>query len=238
MESESPPQPSPVPEAPPSGRWLKRIIKCVVGLLLFLALAAVFSPRVIRCRRKPDQTQATNNARQIGMALFEFEAEYGKFPDASTIATVKAKTGRNWTFGSATSNDVFKQLIAAGIAQNEEMFYAKGKGVRKPDNRFESESDALAVGECGFAYIPMALDSNDSSAPIAVAPIIPGTFKFDPEPFDGKAVVLRADNSVQSYSIASDGHVIAPGGKDIFDPSQPWWHGKPPFVFWPAVLPR
>lgn len=37
-------------------------------------------------------TEAMNNARQIGLALIEFEAEYGSFPTAETRKQVEEAT--------------------------------------------------------------------------------------------------------------------------------------------------
>lgn len=67
--------------------------------------------------------------------------------------------------------------------------------------------------------------------PVIVSPLIPGTTRFDPRPFDGKAVVLRLDNSAKAETIDSSGRVMI-GGMDIFDPGQPWWRGKTPDIKW------
>ena len=34
---------------------------------------------------RADQTEAVSNARQIGLALYEFEYEYGAYPNAVTV---------------------------------------------------------------------------------------------------------------------------------------------------------
>ena len=67
--------------------------------------------------------------------------------------------------------------------------------------------------------------------PVIVSPLIPGTTRFDPRPFDGKAVVLRLDYSAKTETIDSSGRVMI-GGMDIFDPRQPWWGGKTPDIKW------
>ncbi|MFD0893365.1 hypothetical protein KBB96_18220 [Luteolibacter ambystomatis] len=198
-------------------------------------MAFILSPQVITCRKKPASTQALSNARQIGLALFDFDADYGRFPDSSTIAAVKATTGSTWDLKAATSNDLFKQIIVSGITTSEEIFYAKVPGTRKPDNVISDETKTLALGECGFTYIAGASSKCAPARPLVVTPLIPGTLKADPKPFDGKAIVLRADNSAFSYQIAPDGRIIVPGGKDLFDPSQPYWEGAPPDVKWPTL---
>ena len=64
--------------------------------------------------------------------------------------------------------------------------------------------------------------------------MIPGTDRFDPKPFEGKAVLLRMDNSVTSLPIQKDGHVLL-YGKNLFDPTNPIWDGKPPVIVWPDL---
>ena len=167
------------------------------------------------------------------MALFEFETEYGKFPDASTIDAVKKETGTILPFGTKTSNDFFRQLIGSGIAQSEPMFHARIKGANKPDGRMDA-GNALAKGEVGFTYLAGLSSKGNPSRPLIVTPMIPGTDRFDPEPFNGKAVVLKMDNSVTSLPIQKDGHVLV-NGKNLFDPTNPIWDGKPPVIVWPDL---
>ena len=63
--------------------------------------------------------------------------------------------------------------------------------------------------------------------------MIPGTTTLDQKSCDGKAVVLKIDNSVTSLPINSAGKIILPNGLDLLDPRQPFWHGKAPDVKWP-----
>lgn len=191
------------------------------------------APMLMRRKRTIcDQTEEVNNARQIGMALYEFEIEYGKFPDATTIAAVRSKTGSTLPLGTTSSNDFFRQLMAGGIAQSEAMFYTKGQSTRKPDGLMNG-SHALARGECGFSYLMGLSSKGNPSRPIIVAPLIPGTDRFDPKPFQGKAVVLRADNSVNSLPILiKDGHAYA-NGQNLMNPANPIWEGHPPVIAWP-----
>lgn len=167
------------------------------------------------------------------MALFEFEAEYGKFPDATTINAVREATETILPLGTKTSNDYFRQLIGSGIAQSEPMFYAKIKGTHKPEGRTDA-ADALAKGEVGFTYLAGLLSKGNPSRPLIVTPMIPGTDRFDPKAFEGKAVLLRMDNSVTSLLIQKDGHVLV-NGKNLFDPTNSIWDGKPPVIVWPDL---
>lgn len=167
------------------------------------------------------------------MCLFEFESEYGKFPDASTIAAVKAKSGSLLPLGTKTSNDYFRQLIASGIAQNEQFFYADIAKVRKPDGLIDP-SHAIGKGECGYSYLSGLSSQGNPSRPIVVTPLIPGTNRFDPKPFEGKAVILKLDNSVSSLPINKDGHVIL-NGRNMMDPHHPIWQGHAPVIAWPDL---
>lgn len=244
METEMLPQPPPGVRAPAPGaaarrsrRWMTFIVRgglASVVLTIAGAMIYVAGPRMHHCCHI-DPTRATNNARQIGMALFEFDADYGAFPDTSTIAAVNAETATAVPLGDATSNDLFRQMFAAGIAQNEEMFYAKVPGSRKPDNDM-TPGKLLAAGECGFAYVAGLSSSGDPKRPLAMTPMVPGTLRFDPKVFEGKAIILRCDNSVASYDIDRFGHVLDTSGMDILDPRQPYWKGTPPNVKWPDLL--
>jgi type II secretory pathway pseudopilin PulG len=202
----------------------------VVGILLL-------APLVLRSPKKADQTEAVNNARQIGIALKEFETEYGKFPDPSTIAEVRRRTGTLIPLGSKSSNDFFRQLhlvcIANGFTPSELMYYAKGPGVHRPDN-VTTGADALAKGECGFTYFLGANSAINPHRPVAVTPMIPGTDRFDSKPFKGKAVVLQLDGSVTSLPIDKDGHALM-GGKNLMDLHHPVWDGHAPVIAWPEL---
>jgi hypothetical protein len=207
----------------------------MVGIISLAAVLIYFSgPRIIHCGKKPDQTEAVNGARQIGIALTEFQEQYGKFPDTSTIELVKQKTASDLNLGTRSSNDFFRQLLATGIAQSESPFYAKIAGTQKPDNNF-TKDQALKKGECGFAYFIGALNTDNPLRPIAISPMIPGTDRFDPKPFEGKAVILRADNSVTSVPIILKTGHIRLGGQDLMDPANPIWDGHPPIIAWPDL---
>ncbi|WP_338288289.1 hypothetical protein [Luteolibacter sp. LG18] len=191
---------------------------------------------VKRSHHRPPIVSALSNARQIGLALFDFDSDYSGFPDARTAAILRETTHTTLDLDDPTSNGVFRQLIAAGILSSEEIFQAQCHGSVRPDNRLGA--GALARGECGFAFIVGGTNSSTghSNRPLVVAPLIPGTMKFDPEPFEGQAVILRLDNSAVSVPIGRDG-VVRIDGKDLFDPSQPYWEGSGPVVKWPD-LPR
>ncbi len=234
------PQPPPDAPAPPPSEaalssrrkmgwlWFVGLGSCVV-LVLGLLAAPMFSRRGYR---RPYQTEAVNNARQIGIALIEFESDYGKFPDPSTIAAVRSKTDTTLNLGTVSSNDYFRQLLGSQIAQSEAMFYAKTASSRKPDGVFTG-THALEKGECGFTYFLGANTKTDTpNRPLLAVPMIPGTDRFDPKPFEGKAVILTMDCSVRALNIDKDGHAIL-DGRNLMDPHHPIWGGHAPTIAWP-----
>jgi prepilin-type N-terminal cleavage/methylation domain-containing protein len=202
------------------------LVELLVVIVIIAALAGLTAPMVIRQRKKADQTEAVNNAKQIGLAMFEFENAYGTFPDDKTGEQVTDNTGTSLTFAGGNSNDFFRQLIAAEISQSEAMFYAKTNYTKKPDNVYNTSTTALAAGEVGFGYIMNGTSafstSGNPSRPIVVAPLdgttTPSTTDFDVDMYDSKAVVLRIDNSVQSLNILKTSKKAQMGGgKTLLD---------------------
>jgi hypothetical protein len=187
-------------------------------------------PIVIRSYRNEDQTKAVNDFRKIGLALFEFETEYGKFPDETTIEAVRKQTGTRLALGTKTSNDYFRQLIAAGFA-SEDVFHSKVPGRNRHEKRV-ADAQALEKGEVNISYLAGLFSSGNPSRPLLFLPLIPGTDRFDPKPFGGKAIILKIDNSVTSMNIAEDGHVML-NGKNLLDPTNPIWGKEKWTLVWP-----
>ena len=222
------------------------LVELLVVIVIIAALAGLTAPMVIRQRKKADQTEAVNNAKQIGIAMFEFENGYGSFPDSATGDQVTENTGTTLTFAGGTSNDFFRQLIAAEIAQSEAMFYAKANYTKKPDNVYNTSSSALAAGEVGFGYIMNGESAFNTSgnpsralvaAPLAgtTTPATDGT--FDVDMYDSKAVVLRIDNSVQSLNVVKTSKKAQMGGgKTLLDSGADsvWGEGVTPTMVAPT----
>ncbi|MEP2775762.1 MAG: prepilin-type N-terminal cleavage/methylation domain-containing protein [Luteolibacter sp.] len=197
------------------------LVELLVVIVIIASLAGLTAPMVIRQRKKADQTEATSNARQIGLAMFEFETEYGSFPDADTQTAVVANNPDGDVVPSAAdANGYFKQLFRANITQSEQMFYVKTGATKKPDGSI-TNTNCLAAGENGFAYI-MNGDQGLSTAGnpsrvICATPLIEGETNFNPDPFDKKAVILRIDNSVTSVNINASGKALIAGGNGLTD---------------------
>lgn len=220
-------------------RWLWMPLACILiifGILLVIEVCRI-TIRSHRHLKWHPTKEAISNMRQLGLALFEFDVEYGLFPDESTITMAKASCPDvGISLDGASSNACFRQLIATRITVSEHMFHAQSPHTHRPDNVIEGDK-ALEKGECAFAYIPGLSSSSDlPTTPIALFPLVPGKRLFDQElcneRYVGKAVILFLDNTVKTFPVDKSGHVYL-NGKDLFDPAQPFWRGKQPDVKWP-----
>ena len=183
--------------------------------------------------KKAELTRAVNNARQIGLALWEFDANYGSFPSDDTPRLVEKATDKKLPADDETSNAMFRQLFAAAIVETESIFHAKIPGAVKGDDKTEP-GKLLAKGENAFAYIAGISSAGNPTTPIVVCPLIPGTTKFDPKPFGGKALILRIDMSVQALPIDEDGRVLV-DGIELLSKDHPVWKGKAPDIRYPDL---
>lgn len=168
--------------------------------------------------------QAITNARKIGMGLFEFETEFGAFPNQETAAAVTLAGGGTAPLGSATANDCFYQLVAARMVPDLSVFTWEESDKGKKSTSLEN---------CGYSYLYGMTANGRPDRPLAVAPLEPGKSTFDREVFGGMCIVLSCDLSVRTVQIEADGTALI-NGKDIFDPTQPFWEGGVPPIKWPA----
>lgn len=220
-----------------SRRWWNAILW---GGVLSVLGVVWLSLLILRNDKFADRSHGCNNARQIGLALLDFEDEYGSLPNADTLAKVRAKYPASTVpLGTSSSNDFFRQLIVAEISQSEAMFFARTVGTRDHPDDVTVGSEALKKGECSFAYILGASYSADPPVPVAITPLERGRKTADLKTlrkyrnYGDKVAVLMSDNSARIFSVDMKTGRILHGGKDLFDPSQPFWHGKVPDVVWP-----
>lgn len=169
---------------------------------------------------------AITNLRQIGLAMFEFETEYGEYPSEETAVMVKETTETKAHLKAATANDCFYQLIAAGIVQSPAIF-----SYETPQQQ-AAKKDVGELEKCEFSVLAVKSAAGNPSKPLVIAPLLKGKEIFDRVALGGKAVVLHLDNSVRSYPIEKDGRVLV-NGMDLFDPAQPFWSGDMPEIRWP-----
>lgn len=216
------------------------LVELLVVIVIIAALAGLTAPMVIRQRKKADQTQAVSNARQIGIAMFEFETEYGSFPEAALGEQIRVNTGTSLSVGTiANANDAFKQLIASNIAPSEEMFFCKtAYSTVKPDNVYTTDANTLSAGNVGFGYMmkPSGVAftaAGNSGRVLVAAPLAYNTAfdsnRFDKDMYDSKAVVLKMDNSVQSLNVNNLGEAILGGANKLYDagPTSVWGEDTP-----------
>lgn len=136
------------------------------------------------------------------IAFIEFEAEYGARP-GQVIADNQKVPGAK----AETANDCFRQFLQGlEVVRSEAIFYAPSRISRKPDNDIGDESnnfaDACQKGEVGYLYVdtPLATDRT----PVMAAPLYDTRGDFDIKEYDGKAVVLFNDGSVEAIDINPD----------------------------------
>ena len=202
------------------------LVELLVVIVIIAALAGLTAPQVIRMKKKGDLAEATSNARQIGLALADFDSDIGGYPDGLAEGTVKAiesMTGQASTrvLTGSTSNPFFRQLIEADIAKSEQPFYAKTTYTRKPDD-ITRGVEALKAREVGFGYI-MQSDGN-SIGPAAGRPIVAAPLKarstdgsMETDPYDGKAIVLFTDSSVRQLNIRKNDSKAIMSGKHMLE---------------------
>jgi prepilin-type N-terminal cleavage/methylation domain-containing protein len=197
------------------------LVELLVVIVIIAALAGLSAPMILRQQKAAARTEAISNAKQVGLALLEFDQEYGSFPDNDTATTVAESTGTDLNLSGNTSNDYFRQLIAFGI-QSEEIFFTKSAYTRKPDGVIVN-SKALEPGEVGFGYIMLdaTTGQNTSGNPgraVLATPLLNAQtdWTFDPDPFGGKAVILKLDSSATALQIRDTDKKLSVGnGKTI-----------------------
>jgi len=201
--------------------------------VVFVILAALILPPFLRAQKLANQSITINNLRRIGLGLYEFEQKYGAFPNEETKFEFDKGYIKKIYVGGKSSNALFRQLLTSSVAL-EEVFYAPIPTIQVPDGNI-TKGKAIEPGENGFSYITNLSSKDDPLTPIVLTPLIPGTTKFDPKPFDGKAIILHIDNSVRSYDIAKDGHIYDAKGINLLSPKHPIWKGKAPDIRYPEL---
>ncbi len=215
-------------------KWFKSVIKefivaaLVIGFIAFWCL-----PYPTYHPKKSGTVEAINNAKQIGLALFIFQEEYGSYPNDDTAKDfIKNHPTYRKDLSGTSSNALLRQLIISSKNdRSEDMFKLRCKKSVEPDGNIKP-GEILKKGECGFVYISGLSTAGNPSRIVILAPLIPGTKKFDPKPFDGKAIGLRIDNSVGIYTINEDGNIYNKG-INILSPEYPIWNGKAPDIRYP-----
>lgn len=213
------------------GKW----VSPVVGGLILLVCGMILWPMILRQKKAADRTTAISHCKCVGLALLEFDQEFGSFPSEKTADQVKEISGTPMDLTGFSSNAAFRQLIAFGI-QSEIIFSCvHPEGIEKPDQDF-SRGKALEAGEVGFSYICGLSTKMNPNTPLMTAPMKIGTETYWTDPYDNKAVVLHLDNSVDAPLLRQwDGKLPVANGKTLFDndPDTVWDHSFRPRPVWP-----
>lgn len=201
------------------------LVELLVVIVIIAALAGLTAPQVIKMKKKGDLAEATNNAKQLGLAFAQFDADIGGYPDDTTVEAVEAITGESSTrtLTGNNSNAYFRQLIEAGVVESEQPFFSRTTYIKsKPDDLLRGE-EALKAGEVGFGYIMASQGKSITTGagrPIVASPLSEGASdgSMENEPYDGKAIVLFTDNSVRQLNIRkSDSKAILPSRKHMLE---------------------
>ena len=213
------------------------LVELLVVISIIATLAGVGVPVIIAQKKKGDRSEAISNIKQVGLAMFSFEQDYGSYPSSGDNGTGKmVETNTSGATDSAgkitlayvTSNDMFLQLIKAGFIDGEKSFYAKSSYTKKADGVLTGTGAVgpLSAGECGFSYVmstdtatPLVSSGNSGQILLFAASNKSTGGAVDNSPqatcevdvYDKKAVVFRIDNSATAES-------VSPGNKRIILP--------------------
>jgi len=203
------------------------LVELLVVIAIIAALAGLALPAILGTRKRAAATECTSNMKQVGLLLFQFSQDYGSYP-SKTLAEENSRIFKNVSTGDS-ANALLGQLIASKLTKSEEIFYAKGGSPtkKKPDNVINSPAKLLQPGECGFGYVMFTGDEalgpdSNTGLPVLVAPLESNSGgsspKLNDEPYGGKAVYLRVDQSVRQDPIDEDtGEILIPGNLSLFE---------------------
>jgi hypothetical protein len=217
--------------------WFKRVfwgVVIVVLTIFFLLLFLITHSHGVR--KKYNVTWATSNAHMLYKDLAEFDSQYGRFPDESTVLGVNdAFPAHGHDLSGKSANSLLRQLFAAEISENEDIFTAHLKDTIMYPDFNTNPGYALQKHDIGFAYVPGYSTKENPPVPIVLAHIVPRSKdKFDLDRYlgFGKAVILFSDGSIHSYKIEKDGRIYDKG-IDLLSPKHPVWKGKKPDIRYP-----
>lgn len=201
------------------------LVELLVVVSIIVALAGITASVAIPMMKKKDLITATSNGKQLYLGLKQFADEYNSYPDKNTAKEVADRRGSKLNLNGDTSNDYFRQLIAAGFVKVEEPFYAKCAASKKKGDNNVTGTEAIKVGECGWGYIMnsngggVALTDDNPSRVIAVSPLAKDSAKgeFDASQFGDKAVLVKLDGSAETRDIREDKKVSMGGKHTLMD---------------------
>lgn len=161
-------------------------------------------------------TKSIRSANMTTIAMGRFADDFdGELPSEDTWKELQELTERTSIDSPMPrkSDWYLQQLLTKQLLENEGVFHLPVSG----DNQTGPNLDGvIQPGENSFSYVPRLLRTDHSQIPLLLAPLVPGTLKFDRDALGGKAVVVRLNNLVETYDINEDG-TLAGEGAGIFD---------------------
>ncbi len=172
------------------------LIELLVVITIIAILATVSSPLLHTAQIRARMIPATNNARNVVMALTSYAGENaGLYPE-----------------GEASSNEALAKLLP-DYCPTEDVFYLKSDRIFcTPDSPPDNKPERLAAGECHWAYVSGLTDGNAAHTPIITDAFTAGIGKYDDRHVwerVNKVIVGRLDGSVTMESLSEDGEVLA-----------------------------
>lgn len=202
------------------------MVELLVVIAIIVALAAMATPAIFKALGRAAMAENVSNAKQVKITLDMFAMDNdGVFPSRDSAAFYEIP-------GTETSNDLFKQLFAAGTTSSEKIFWVKGS---KMCNRVRPDDvttqggvfDAnitLRAGDCGWAFVEDQTNVDNPSRPLFFdSPPTGSGLIFDPELWDKKAVVVRIDGSAQTMKLNPSNKIMDGANKELLTTSSEVW---------------
>lgn len=145
------------------------LIELLVVITIIAILASLAVPAFQKVQEKANMSKGINNCRQIIITLRLYSPDAsGNYPDQAMSGGGGGGGGGS---GSANvSNDIFRQLFIAGVANDEMIFGCPGTKDGNPDGNIGKNdpqfAEALKQNENHWAMTTGLTDSSPSSFPV------------------------------------------------------------------------
>ena len=217
------------------------LVELLVVIAIIVTLAGVATPVLLAQRKRADHAEAIQNAKQVGYALFNFEGDYGRYPDENTKTDI-ADEDTDLAPDAGTANEYLSQLVVTGYVDQEAPFYCRTDFTIDPDND-KSSGKLLEAGECGFTYIMRDASNGLNSSINSACALLAAPSAFNPadgynsDVYNSRSVVLRIDMSVSDPRIDDQGIIRLRNGDDLYDngADTPWGTSIEPVEIPPAT---
>jgi prepilin-type N-terminal cleavage/methylation domain-containing protein len=161
------------------------LIEMLVVVAIIALLAGVAGPALTAAMRTAKIARATQDGRQVGLALRGYAHDNdGAYPDGTDITN---------------SNEAFRELFPAYMQAESNFVVSSSPVGRSADNKIEPETRALGRGENHWAYVAGLNDTSHALWPLVVDHTDGSGYYGSNETKPGgtwggaKAVVIRCD---------------------------------------------